>query len=235
MSIESLDHAAAVSYLGTDDNEESWQRFDEYHRAALERLEASGADFALMASNTPHHRFDSIVRGVGIPVINIFEAAAKESARLGAHEILILGTAVTMASPVLCAAFAKHGVTAAGLSNKAAGAMAASLIAELQEGKVRGGAERVARIVKLALGRKAQTRPAVCLACTELPLAFGARKMAPSFESDGCGISIAQPCISRRRSNSRAATGSHLPAASRSARSGGSPARRILSCALATS
>jgi hypothetical protein len=37
-----------------------------YHRAALRRLEASGAEFALMAS-TPHHRYASIVRGIGIP------------------------------------------------------------------------------------------------------------------------------------------------------------------------
>jgi aspartate racemase len=51
-----------------------------YHRAALRRLEASGAEFALMAS-TPHHRYASIVRGIGIPVPNIFEVVAKESAR----------------------------------------------------------------------------------------------------------------------------------------------------------
>ena len=52
MSIESLDLHKAVSYLGSDDDddEESWLQFDDYHRAALRRLEASGADFALMAS-----------------------------------------------------------------------------------------------------------------------------------------------------------------------------------------
>ncbi len=72
MSIESLDLNKAFSYLGTDDDEESWSQFDEYHRAALQRLEASGAEFALIASNTSHHRFSAIVRGIGIPVISIF-------------------------------------------------------------------------------------------------------------------------------------------------------------------
>ena len=85
-------------YFGTDDDDESWRQFDEYHRAALKRLEASGADFALIASNSPHHRFAEIVRGVGIPVISILEAVAKESARFGASEVLILGTAQTMKS-----------------------------------------------------------------------------------------------------------------------------------------
>jgi aspartate racemase len=59
MSIESLDLNKAVSYLGVDGDEESWSQFDDYHRAALRRLEASGVEFALMASNTPHDRFAS--------------------------------------------------------------------------------------------------------------------------------------------------------------------------------
>src|SRR5258708_7709055 len=66
MSIESLDLSKAVSYLGVDGDEESWSRFDDYHRAALRRLEASGCDFAVMASNTPHDRYAAIVRGIGI-------------------------------------------------------------------------------------------------------------------------------------------------------------------------
>jgi aspartate racemase len=53
-----------------------------------------------MASNTPHHRLEAIVRGVRIPIISIFEAAANKSARIGAAEVLILGTTLTMRSQV---------------------------------------------------------------------------------------------------------------------------------------
>jgi aspartate racemase len=95
IGIESLDLAKAVAYLGSDDDEDSWTQFDDYHRAALRRLEASGAEVALVASNTPHHRF---VRGIQIPVISILEEAAKESARVGARLVLLLGTALTMRS-----------------------------------------------------------------------------------------------------------------------------------------
>src|SRR5258708_39403977 len=73
MSIESLDLNKAVSYLGIDGDEKSWSQFADYHRTALRRLKASGVDFALMASNTPHERSATTVRGVGIPVINLFE------------------------------------------------------------------------------------------------------------------------------------------------------------------
>ena len=185
MSIESLDVNKAISYFGTDEDEESWSQFDGYHRAALQRLEASGADFALMASNTPHHRFASIVREIRIPVLSILDAAAKESARIRASEVLILGTALTMRSPKFREGFAKYGVEATGPHDEAARVMTAGLITELQLGKVEGAAERLGRIARMSFGRHFRTQPVVCLACTELPLAFEERKMLTTFESDG--------------------------------------------------
>jgi aspartate racemase len=185
MSIESLDENKAVSYLGIDGDEASWSQFDDYHRAALQRLEASGVDFALMASNSPHHRFVSIVRGVGIPVIDIFEAVAKEGARVGARQVLILGTAVTMRSPRFREEFAKRGIEAAGPHDESVRAGTIELIADLQRGKLEGAAERLGTLAKSAVERQPETQPAVCLACTELPLAFQAQKMLPAFERDG--------------------------------------------------
>ena len=185
MSIESLDLNKAVSYIGRDDDEESWSQFDDYHRAALKRLEASGADFALMASNTPHHRFAAIVRGTGIPVISIFDVVAKESARIGASEVLILGTALTMRSARFRADFAKYGVEAAGPRDDEARAMTVGLITELQFGELEGAAEQLGRIARLSFGRQFGAQPAVCLACTELALAFQEQRMLASFEYDG--------------------------------------------------
>ena len=184
ISIESLDLNKAVSYFGTDDDDESWRQFDEYHRAALKRLEASGAEFALIASNSPHHRFAEIVRGVGIPVISILEAVAKESARFGASEVLILGTAQTMRSPAFRAGFAKYGIEAAGPHDEAARTMTIELIAELQLGKLEG--RRTTREDRKDIfERQFKAQPVVCLACTELPLAFQAQKMLATFEYDG--------------------------------------------------
>jgi aspartate racemase len=187
MSIESLDLHKAVSYLGSDDDddEESWLQFDDYHRAALRRLEASGADFALMASNSAHHRFAAIVRGIGIPVISILDAVAKESARIGACEVLILGTTLTMRSPRFRKGFAKYGVEAAGPHDEAARAITVGLITELQLGKLEGAAERLGRIARMSFERQFGTQPVVCLACTELPLAFPEQKMLATFEYDG--------------------------------------------------
>ncbi len=181
----SLDLNKAVSYFGSDDDEETWRQFDDYHRAAVQRLERSGADFALIASNTAHHRFASIVRGIGIPVISILEVAAKESARIGACEVLILGTALTMRSPRFREGFAKYGVEAAGPHDEGLRALTVGLIDELQLGKLEGVAERLGRIAKMSFEQQFGAQPVVCLACTELPLAFQEQKMLTTFEYDG--------------------------------------------------
>jgi len=185
ITIESLDLNKAVSYFGADDDDESWRQFDEYHRVALKRLEASGAEFALIASNSPHHRFAEIVHGVGIPVISILGAMAKESARFAASEVLILGTALTMKSPAFRAGFAMYGIAAAGPRDETARTMTTELIAELQLGKLEKAAQRLGKIARISFERQYKAQPVVCLACTELTLAFEAQKTLATFEYDG--------------------------------------------------
>jgi len=186
ISIESLDLAKAIAYLGSDDDERSWTQFDNYHHAALKRLEATGADFALIASNTPHHRFESIVDGIKIPVINIVDEMAKESVRIGAPRVLLLGTAQTMESPKFCAKFQQYGIKALGPESEKARSMTTELIRDLQQGETKDAALRLSKIAKVSFqAEPASPRPAVCLACTELPLAFPNMKRMSIFEYEG--------------------------------------------------
>ena len=185
MAIESLDFARAASLIGIDGDEASWSGFDEYHRDALRRLEAGGAAFALIACNTAHHRFEEIVRGVGIPVIHIWQEAARECARLGAAEVLILGTGVTMRSARLSTRFADDGVEAAGPEDDAARTRTAGVISDLQAGRTEGAAERIERIAKESFAKQFNSPPFVCLACTELALAFPEQKRLASFSAGG--------------------------------------------------
>lgn len=184
IAIESLDHDRAVAFLGNDEDETSWIRFDEYHRAALQRLERSGANFALIASNTSHHRFVQITRGIGIPVLNIFEIVARECARIQARQVLILGTASTMDSPLFREAFAAHGIRASGPDQSDAKELTVRLSEELQHGTDNAAAVRLGDIARMCR-RQFTTPPAVCLACTELPLAFPKHKTMTSFDLGG--------------------------------------------------
>ena len=183
--IESLDENKAVSYLGLEDDEQSWTRFDDYHRTALQRLEACGAEVAVMASNSPHHRFAEIVRGIRIPVISILETAAREARRIGARQVLILGTPLVMRSAKFCEGFAKYGIVATGPREEAPRVMTAELVSELQRGRVEGAAERLAAIVKASFEGQFTGHPVVCLACTELPLAFESLQTHATFKYGG--------------------------------------------------
>jgi aspartate racemase len=185
ISIESLDLHKVFSYIGNDEDEGSWAQFDDYHRAALLRLEAGGADFALMASNSPHHRLASITRGMRIPVLNMLDVVVKESLRTGTREVLILGTALAMRSGKFREAFAEHGIAASSPSDEAAKATISALVFELQRGKIAGAAERISTIAKTAFRNQFSGRPVVYLGCTELPLAFPDQKTLGSFEHDG--------------------------------------------------
>src|SRR5262249_39033584 len=119
-----------------------------------------------------------------IPVLNIFEVAAGEGARLGAREGLILGTALTMRSEVFRRAFAERGIEAVGPEDAAARETVVRVSADLQKGGEHGAAARICEIAGAARFRGPGPR-LVCLACTELPLAFPDRGPGAKFESKG--------------------------------------------------
>jgi len=185
MAIESLDLKTAFSYIGDDYNPESWAQFDEYHRSALKRLEAGGAECAVMAANTPHHRFAAITQGIEIPVINLLDTVAKASSQIGVPEVLILGTALVMRSAEFRAAFSKYGIAAAGPADASECAATVALVNEFQLGNLEDAANRVGRIARACFGGTCAAGRAVYLACTELLLAFPGQKNSGTFEHDG--------------------------------------------------
>lgn len=185
MAIESLNINKSFNLRGQPGDDASWRQFEAYFRAALKRLEASGVDFAIIASNTPHNRYDSITKGINIPVLNIFEEVAKECARHGVRSALILGTAPTMSSPVFSTVLWKHGIHGAVPQVEQDQAMVVKLINALQIGENHGAADQIRRLAEKFLSLNLGKRQAVCLSCTELPLAFPEMADAPTFEIDG--------------------------------------------------
>jgi aspartate racemase len=175
-SIESIDNARAQSYIGRLDDESSWERFDAYHRNALQRVERSGAEVALLAANTPHHRFEAITAGVNVPVVNIVDAVAKVCHHEGIDRLLLLGTALTMSSTTIRDRFAASGIEAVAPPQSERGAIV-ERIERLQRGDDVGAVEHISGLTN---GHRA-----VALACTELPLAFPDERRSALFERAG--------------------------------------------------
>lgn len=182
MTIESVTQAQTRALRGVPGDEASWQAFDAVFRNALISLQKAGCDFAIIASNTPHMRLHAIRKGVDIPILSIFEATALAASRTGAQNALVLGTRVTMQSPLYAEVLAQHGLRAnARLPDAEIDEMQAMIDHDFHGG---AGPQAKARLLHFC-ARNASAGSAIILACTELPLAFPAHIDDPVFEADG--------------------------------------------------
>lgn len=62
----------------------------------VETLERAGADFGLIAANTPHIVFDEVRRRVTLPMISIVEATRDAARAAGRRRLALFGTRFTM-------------------------------------------------------------------------------------------------------------------------------------------
>lgn len=74
----------------------------------LQKLERAGADFAIMASNTPHIVFDELERKSPLPLISIVAETAAVAKRRGLKRVGLFGTRFTMQGPVYREVFGRH-------------------------------------------------------------------------------------------------------------------------------
>lgn len=79
---------------------------------AIENLEKAGADFAVIASNTPHRVFSEIDKQVSIPLISMVDVIAEHSVKHNFKKILLLGTKYTMSEDFYKKGLQAHGIEA---------------------------------------------------------------------------------------------------------------------------
>jgi aspartate racemase len=68
----------------------------EWLLSELEKLAQAGADFAIMASNTPHLVFDEIAVQSPLPLINVVEKTCETAKARGLKQLALFGTRFTM-------------------------------------------------------------------------------------------------------------------------------------------
>jgi aspartate racemase len=86
-------------------------RVTDFLEAEIERLACAGADFALIAANTPHLVFDELQRRVRIPLLSIVEVTAEAAAAARLRRVALFGTRFTMQAALFPEAFARRGLT----------------------------------------------------------------------------------------------------------------------------
>jgi aspartate racemase len=88
----------SVDFAPVEENM-STGRWDAVLEALIEgarQVEAGGADFLLIATNTMHKMYGEVEAAIGIPMIHIADAAAAKITELDLTKVGLLGTAFTM-------------------------------------------------------------------------------------------------------------------------------------------
>jgi len=104
--IFSLDLAKLIGYEERDDLD-SYVR---YITSGLQALEKAGADFIVIAANSPHAVFDIAQKRVSVPMISIVETSAQRAEKLGLKKLLLTGIKSTMQSSFYPDVFQKYSI-----------------------------------------------------------------------------------------------------------------------------
>jgi aspartate racemase len=83
----------------------------EYLLDEVRRLQRAGADFGLLASNTPHIVFDELQRQSPIPLLSIVQSACEAAKKLGLKKVGLFGTRFTMQGRFYAEVFSRQGIT----------------------------------------------------------------------------------------------------------------------------
>ncbi len=105
--INSIDMKKMLDFISSNDLE----GVTEYLLNEVKKLKQAGADFGLLASNTPHIVFAGLQRKSPIPLISIVEAACEAAKGLGIKKVGLFGTRFTMRGRFYPEVFSKQGIT----------------------------------------------------------------------------------------------------------------------------
>lgn len=110
-------HSAKIAMVSVDFQQiESFQHRGEWHQAgevlanAAKQIEAAGADFLLICTNTMHNVADQVEAAIEIPLLHLADATAKRITQGGLEKIGLLGTNFTMEQDFYRGRLERHGL-----------------------------------------------------------------------------------------------------------------------------
>jgi aspartate racemase len=135
---------------------------------AAQRLEAAGADFIIIATNTMHLVFDQVQASVNAPLLSLLDAVGEAILARGKKTVGLLGTKFTMEKTFYQDALARKGITVLTPDAGDREYVNSVIYNELVAGQICDSSRAgfVAIIEKLA----ARGAEGVILGCTEIPL-----------------------------------------------------------------
>ena len=167
MLINSIDVGRLIALMNAS-------RLDEVTRILLQaitQLANGGADFAIIAANTPHIVFDALKLQSPIPLLSIVEATCDEAQRRQRRRPLLFGTRFTMFGTFYPEVFQRRNITLVTPSPSEQETIHAIYLGELLHGIFKDESRQtLLDILRSIRGR--ESVDSLILAGTELPLGF---------------------------------------------------------------
>jgi len=169
LAIESLDLApiAAMELSG------DWDGVANVTIEAAKRLQRSGAEGLLIASNTGHKVYDAVAANVGVPMLHIGDSTAERLVADGRKRVALIGTRFTMTEPHVRSRLESRGIALAPIDPVWIPEVDRIIFEELAAGRVVRDSQR--KLKTLITELEKQKVQAVVLGCTELVLAVDVR------------------------------------------------------------
>lgn len=168
--IEELQHAG------------EWGRAGEVLAAAGQAVEAAGADFLLICTNTMHRVAEQVESATSIPLLNLADATAERILARGMRTVGLLGTAFTMEQDFYRGRLEKRGieVLVPGAADRAV--VHRVIYEELCQGRVKEGSRAEYLRIIDALGERGAE--GVIEGCTEIVMLVDERHTGmPLFDT----------------------------------------------------
>jgi aspartate racemase len=111
-------HSAQIAMVSVDfqpiedlQNKGNWQEAGDLLAGAASQVEAAGADFLLICTNTMHKVATQIEDAISIPLLHIADATADEVKKLRMKSVGLLGTNFTMEQDFYAGRLVEHGLS----------------------------------------------------------------------------------------------------------------------------
>ena len=146
-----------------------WEKLADVLIDVAKRLQKSGADFLVIASNTTHMFFNDIKKSISIPVLHIADATAATIKDKGLKRVGLLGTKLTMEKDFYIRRLeSKHGIETIVPGKKDRDVINNIIFNELVLGRIKESSrEKLIAIIESLVKRGAE---GIILGCTEIPL-----------------------------------------------------------------
>jgi len=163
-------------------NEERWDLVARGLGQAAQRLEAAGADFILIATNTMHLVFDEVQASVRVPMLSLLDAVGEAILARGIGTVGLLGTKFTMEKTFYQEALAQKGIAVLVPDAGDRAYVNDVIYTELVAGQIRD--ESRAGYVEVIERLAERGAEGVILGCTEIPLLVSAADVGlPLFDT----------------------------------------------------